>query len=65
MCLGPDTKVSILVAYMEEFWEETEHFNGKNGALRWALIFAMNHHETEVPDPLAVEDLISYKLNNR
>ena len=37
----------------------------KNGVFRWALIFAMNHRETEVPDPLAVEDLISYKLNKR
>ena len=36
---------SILVT----FWGETEHFSGKNGALRWSILVGKQKHNVQKP----------------
>ncbi len=31
------------------FWGETEHFSGKNGALRWSILVGKQKHNVQKP----------------
>ena len=42
---------SILVT----FWGETEHFSGKNGALRWSILVGKQKHNEQKPTQNAIQ----------
>ena len=40
--------MSIIPAF-SDFFGETEHFSGKNGALRWSILVGKQKHNVQKP----------------
>ena len=36
--------ISIIRAFQCLFWGDTEHFSGRNGALRWSILVGKQRH---------------------
>ena len=45
--------------HFNDFFGETEHFSGKNGALRWSILVGKQKHNVQKP----TDDFLSFKTN--
>ena len=46
--------MSIIRAFSVTFFGETEHFSGKNGALRWTILEGKQKHNVQKPNHMLV-----------
>ena len=38
-----------IIVHFSDFFGETEHFRGKNGALRWTILVGKQKHNVQKP----------------